>query len=201
MWLSVKEKFKSTLGEGDFGGRDTEQMSRNSEAPSAPKAVMQRPPQTLAEFIKLLRETPVDVLDDTARSRIAAVMTFDDRVVADIMTPRDQMVFVHENDYLGPLMLDKLYKSGYNYFPVVNSYNHVSGVIHTDALNALEIRQIDRASHFMEKSVNYLRETDSLKTMVEEVERTNGYYFLVLDESGALAGFATVQMLLKYFIG
>jgi CBS domain containing-hemolysin-like protein len=155
----------------------------------------------MEDFIGVLQRTPKSILNNVGRSRIAAVMSFDERVVGDIMVAKKDMVFVNEKDFLGPLMLDKLYKSGFYNFPVVDNGGKVKGVIHTEALNALEIKKTDRAGKYMDGNVVYLHEGDSLKKAVEEIERTNAYYFLVLDKDEGLAGFFTVQMLLDYLLG
>ena len=157
-------------------------------------------PKTIQDFIGVIKRTPLTVLSKKDRNRISAVMSFDDRIVADLMVDKSKMVFVNAKDLLGPLMLDKLYKSGFTNFPVVDNKDHVKGVIHTEALNALEIRKTDRAEKYMDKVVSYLHITDSLQHAVEEIERTNSYYFLVLDPSDALAGFFTAKMLLDYLL-
>lgn len=159
------------------------------------------PPQTLAEFVELIRRTPKEVLSKTDRARIAAIMSFDEREVRDLMVPKKKMVFVKETEILGPLTLDKLYKSGWTNFPVVNYNGKVLGIIHTESLNALEIKDTDRATKYLDKTVHYLHTHDSLKTAIQEIERTNSYYFLVLDDLEELAGFFTVQMLLDYLLG
>ena len=74
------------------------------------------------------------------------------------------------------------------------------GVIHTEALNMLEIKKTDKAEKYVDNKVYYLHAEDSLKFAVEEIERTNSYYFFVLDRNEELAGFFTVQMLLDYLI-
>ena len=158
-------------------------------------------PQTLPEFIDLLRRTPKSILSSEDRARISAVMSFDSRIVRDLMTKKDQMVFVHEKDFLGPLTLDKLYKSGFTNFPVVDDKDKVKGIIHTEALNALEIKKTDRASKYLDKNVQYLHETDSLTFAIEEIERTGCNYFLVLDGKETLAGFFTIQTILDYLLG
>ena len=167
----------------------------------SPKQESKYTPKTMEDFIGIIQRTPKFVLSSKDRVRIAAVMSFDDRKVADIMTTKNQMVFVNEKDFLGPLMLDKLYKSGFKNFPVVDNKEHVKGVIHTEALNALEIKKTDRAGKYMDKEVCYLHKDDSLEFAVEEIERTNSFYYLVLDKDDALAGFFTVQTLLRYLIG
>ena len=157
-------------------------------------------PKDLNDFINIIRHTPLSVLSKKDRARIAAIMSFDDRIVADFMVPKSQIVFVNTKDFLGPLMLDKLYKSGFTNFPVVDSHDHVKGILHTEALNALEVKKTDRADKYMDKTVSYLHTTDSLEFAVKEIERTNSYYFLVLDPSNDLAGFFTAKFLLDYLL-
>ncbi len=157
-------------------------------------------PKTLEDFIDVLRRTPKSILNNHDRNRIAAIMSFDSRTVKEIMIPKSKMIFVNEKEILGPLVLDELYKSGFTIFPVVDSRDKVKGTIHTEALNALEVKKTDRAEKYLDKTVNYLHVDDSLKFAVEEIERTNSYYFLVLDTEGSLAGFFTIQMLLDYLL-
>lgn len=165
------------------------------------KTVVKFTPKTLAEFIDVIRRTPKDVLSSKDRVRIASVMSFSEKNVQDLMTRKNDMVFVNEKDFLGPLMLDKLYKSGFTHFPVVDNKNHVKGVIHTEALNALEIKKTDRASKYLNKNIFYLHENDRLDYVIDEIERTGSFYFIVLDKKEELAGFFTVRHLLDYLIG
>ena len=172
-------------------------LEKYREHPPKPKYT----PKTIEEFVQVLRRTPKSILSDQDRSRIAAVMNFDNRKVGHLMIDKKEMVFVNAKDILGPLVLDKLYKSGFTNFPVVDNKEKVKGIIHTGALNALEIKKTDRAEKYMSSDVFYLHESDSLKFAVEEIERTNSYYFLVLDDDNTLAGFFTIQMLLDYLLG
>lgn len=158
-------------------------------------------PSTLADFIDVMRRTPRSILNSRDRDRIAAIMSFDSRIVGDLMVPKSKMIFVQDKEVLGPLVLDKLYKSGFTNFPIVNSHDKVLGVIHTEALNALEVKATSRASKFLDPNVSYLHITDTLDFAVSEIERTNSYYFLVLDANDSLVGFFTIQMLLDYLLG
>lgn len=164
------------------------------------KAVPKYTPKSLEEFIEVLQRTPKTILNSRDRDRIAAIMSFEDRKVSDVMIAKDKIVFVNAKDILGPLTLDKLYKSGFTNFPVVDNKDKVKGILHTEALNALEIKKTDRAEKHMSKDVNYLHIDDSLNFVIEEIERTNSYYFLVLDKEETLAGFFTIQMLLDYLL-
>lgn len=166
----------------------------------SPAPIPKYTPKTLPEFIDVLKRTPRNILSSTDRARIAAIMGFDTRTVADLMIPKNQMVFVDKKEILGPLVLDKLYKSGFTNFPVTDSKGKVAGVIHTEALNTLEIKKTDRAEKYLDKNVQFLHLTDSLNFAVEEIERTNSYYFLVLDSSETMVGCFTIQNLLDYLL-
>jgi len=174
---------------------------RGSDDSSENKVEEPYTPQNLKDFIAVIKRTPLNVISNKDRARIAAVMSFDERIVADLMVPKTEMVFVNAKDFLGPLMLDKLYKSGFTNFPVVDNKEHVKGIIHTEALNALEIKKTDRAEKYMDKDIFYLHTNDSLDFVVKEIERTNSYYFLVLDPSDQLAGFFIAKFLLDYLLG
>ena len=157
--------------------------------------------KSLEDFIKIIQLTPRSVISEIERERIAAVMTFESKRVIDLMEEKSKMVFVGADEVLGPLTLDKLYKSGFKNFPVVNTKEKVIGVLSTEALNDLSIKKTEKAEKYIDKRVNYLHTKDGLRFAVEEIIRTNGYYFLVLDSSENLAGFFTVEMLFNYLIG
>lgn len=183
---------------------DRFRTSRTDTKPSTSSKPSQPPkytPRTLADFIDILKRTPKTILSDTDRARIAAIMSFDERTVADLMIPKSDMVFVKTTEILGPLVLDKLYKSGFTNFPVIDSKGKVKGVIRTDALNALEIKETDRASKYLDPDFNYLHTHDTLPHAVEQITTSGSQYFLVLDNTDSLAGFFTVEILLDYLLG
>ena len=171
---------------------------------SKPKPAQKPPkytPQSLEDFIEVLRRTPRSILSDKDRERIAAIMSYDERKVGDLMIPKSQMVFVGDKEVLGPLVLDKLYKSGLTNFPVTDGRGKVIGVIHTEALNALEIKKTDKAAKYLDKTVYYIHAHDTLKFAVEEIERTNSYFYLVLDDKEQAIGCFTIKTLLDYLLG
>ena len=164
------------------------------------KKVKPYTPETLEDFIKLLQRTPKTVLSDSDRTRIAAAMNYDEKKVDDLMVPKSGMVFVKANETMGPLVLDKLYKSGFKNFPVVDLKEKVIGIIHTEALNDLTFREAKPAEKYADKHIYYLPSGASLREVVDEIERTQSYYYLVRDKNGQTIGFFTIDMLLNYLI-
>lgn len=159
-------------------------------------------PESLEDFIGVMKRTPQQFLSGKQRALIAACMSFADRKVSEIMMPRSEITFVYEHDFLGPLMLDKLYQSGSSHFPVLSSDGHqIVGLIHTDQLNSLEIKNTDRAAKYLDKKVYYLREDYNLEQAMAAFLRTNCFFFLVIDKSGQLVGLLTYKMLVAYLLG
>ena len=168
-----------------------------------PKPTVEIPkytPNSLEDFIGVIKRTPKSILTLKDRERLAAIMSFSSKTVADIMIKKKDMVFVGEKEFLGPLMLDKLYKSGFTIFPVIDSKNHIKGVIRTEALNALEIKKTDRAEKYLDPDVRKLSPSDSLDTLVSEIKTTGSTFFLVENSASELVGFVTINLLLDYLL-
>ena len=113
------------------------------------------------------------------------------------MMPRSEITFVYEHDFLGPLMLDKLYQSGFSHFPVLDTKGGIAGIIHTSSLNSLEIKETDRASSFLDKKVYYMRDNYTLSQAVAAFLRTNSYFFIVVNSGGQVVGLLTLKMLIS----
>ena len=159
-------------------------------------------PESLEDFIGVMQRTPQEFLNGKQRALIAACMSFGERRVSDVMMPRSEITFVYEHDFLGPLMLDKLYQSGSSHFPVLSSDGHqIIGLIHTDSLNSLEVKNTDRATKYLDKKVYYLRSDYTLEQAMAAFLRTNCFFFLVIDRAGQLVGLLTYKMLVAYLLG
>ena len=160
-----------------------------------------RPPRTEAELVLMLRRTPKSVLSNEERQRIVSAMSFRTEKIRDLILPKAQITFVKDTDVMGPLMLDQLYQSGFSHFPVLDRNNQVVGVLHTSALNSLEIKDTTTASELLDRAVYYLRDDYTVEQALAAVFRTNNFFFLVVNKNGNLRGLITCRMLLKYVLG
>lgn len=158
-------------------------------------------PRSTDELIHLLQLTPTSVLTARDRQIIAATMSFSSLSVARLMLPKSEMTFVKENDILGPLMLDQLYQSGFSHFPVLDRKGQISGVIATDSLNSLAIKNTDRAEKFIDRQIFYLRDDYTLEQALAAFLRTSHPFFLVVNRAGELVGQLTLKMLMTHLLG
>ena len=172
-----------------------------------PKLAKYRPaeapysPSSEAELIQLIRRTSKTVITDEQRTIISSAMAFGSRPVSSLMIKKDQMVFVHEHDFLGPLTLDKLYKTGYTHFPVIGASGRITGLLHADALMRLDIKDTDRAGNYLDEDVYYMRDDYTLERALAAFLRTNCYFFIVINKQEDPVGLITYEMLAEALLG
>lgn len=158
-------------------------------------------PSSIIEFLNVIKRTPYSILSQQERNVIASAMNFSRTTVADIMLPPSEITYVHDNELIGPLTLDRLYRSGYQHFPVIDSHNKIIGILHTTALSSLEIKESSRADEILDRKVYYIRADYNLNQALAAFLRTNCYFFLVIDRSERIVGLLTYQTIMEYLFG
>lgn len=158
-------------------------------------------PTSTADFLALLKRTPRSVISQRERHVIATIMNFPTTLVSELMLPPSAITYVKEEEVLGPLVLDRLYRSGFQHFPVIDQERKIIGLIHTTALNSLEIKQTSRAREILDPKVYYLREDYTLNQALAAFLRTNCYFFLVIDRFERIVGMLTYEMIVDYLLG
>lgn len=157
-----------------------------------PKKVKPFRPETEQELVAVLKRTPKGVLSDEKRNLIAGAMTFDYISVASVMTPKKDMTFLHEGDFLGPLLLDKLYKTGADCFPVLNKEKQVCGLVYTDEVDPLKIEEDQPIDKFIQPKVAFVRGDYSLEMVLAAFLRMHTDYCIVLDKEMEIQGCITM---------
>ena len=158
-------------------------------------------PKDTKQLIDVLRRTPKSVLGERERDIISAAMSFDSQYVNKLMVPEHKIVYVKANEVLGPLVLDKLYRSGFSHFPVIDGRREIIGMLHTDALNSLKVKETDTAKNLMDPKVYYVRSDYTLEQAVAAFIRTNCYFFLVVNDDERVVGLLTYDALIQYLLG
>lgn len=158
-------------------------------------------PESTADFLALLKRTPRSVLSSRERHVIATIMNFPTAKVSELMLPKSAITYVHADEVLGPLTLDRLYRSGFQHFPVLNKQHQIIGLVHTTSFNNLEIKETRRVEDILDPKICYVREDYSLNQALAAFLRTNSYFFLVIDHYERIVGMITYQMLVDYLLG
>lgn len=117
------------------------------------------------------------------------------------MLPPSTIVYVRDDEVLGPLTLDRLYKSGHQHFPVINGSERIIGAIHTTALNSLEVKETRTARDIIDSKVYYLRDDYIIEQALAAFLRTNCYFFLVINRHEDIVGMLTYEAFMQHLFG
>lgn len=176
-----------------------------TEVKSSPKNHTPEPkeytPNSTAEFLDLLGRTPRSVLSTRERHVIATIMNFPTVKVSELMLPKSAITYVQVDEVLGPLTLDRLYRSGFQHFPVINHNRKIIGLVHTTSFNNLEIKETRSVKDILDPKICYVRDDYTLNQALAAFLRTNSYFFLVVDHYERIVGMITYQMLVDYLLG
>ena len=158
-------------------------------------------PKTEKEFIGVLKRTPENILNSKQRNIIAGAMTFSDIPVSLIMTERKDMMFLSESDFLGPLLLDKMYKTNSDTFPVLDKDGEVCGIVCASEIDPLKISEDQPISQFICKNVFFARSDYSLEMLLTAFVRTNSTYMIVIDKNAHIIGSVSLDELIATLYG
>lgn len=129
------------------------------------------------------------------------MLTFNDKIIADIMTPKKKAVGVYAEDRLGPVVQDELHKSGANYFPVYENKKatNVVGVLSLNSLNKANGNAL--VKEVMNHNVAYLHEEQPLSQALQALINTNQQLFIVINSFEDFVGIVSVKDIISELSG
>lgn len=146
-------------------------------------------------------ERDQDVLSKDEKLLIRQALHYQDVLVGDIMIPRSVVTTVPADDTIGPLLLDRLHKSGHSRFPVTDGdLDHVVGVLYMHDLVPLDPKA-KKVSEAMNAKVVYVHQDKTLDHVLEAFLRTKRHLFMVVNEFEEVMGVVSIEDVLETIIG
>ena len=130
-------------------------------------------------------------------------LTFGEKEVGDVMTPRGVIDSIGKKELLGPLVLDDLHKTGHSRFPVIDGdIDHVVGMLHIHELFTLDAKRSSlTAEKAMEPKVFYIREDQTLEHALAGFLRTHHHLFIVINEFRETVGVISLEDVIEALLG
>ena len=155
------------------------------------------------DIIELLdkqkNQTDNRVTDDELRI-VTGALTFGDKLVRDILTPRRIVKMVAVTDAVGPLLMDELHDSGHSRFPVYQDKpDNIVGMLYVKDL--LEQHTAARVRDVMKKSVYYVHEDQSLREVLQAFLKTKHHLFIVVNGFEEIVGIVSIEDVLEQILG
>lgn len=176
-------------------GRGSEVIQRKAVMPHT--GVFER--EDLLRLIEQQQRQLDNRLSDEELEIVKRALSFDDHVVADILTPRKQIKTVKQDDTVGPLLIDEIHKSGSGYAIVREKAK--DPILGTLAFAQLNVRSSGKVKNTMSSTVYYLHENDSLGQALHAFFVTNHPVFVVINSFEEYVGLVSIEDVLKLLLG
>lgn len=154
--------------------------------------------QELQEKLHSVEPADTDLTADELRI-LRHTLTFSDKTVHDIMTPRSVVVSVAAHETLSPIVLDELHKSGHSRFPVLDGDKEVVGMLYVHDL--IEIKAHSVVKEVMHTKVYFVNEDRELDHVLQAFLRTKQHLFMVVNAYAEVVGVVTIEDVLEQVLG
>ncbi len=141
------------------------------------------------------------LLSSEEKLLIRQALAYTDIKIKDVMTPRSVVITVDHHDTVGPVLLDRLHKSGQSRFPVIaKDLDHIVGMLYMHNLVPLKPK-IKTVVDAMDAKVFYVHEEKTLDHALHAFLRTKHHLFIVVNEFEETTGVITIEDILETLIG
>jgi len=147
-------------------------------------------------------DAPVPAIDGEERRLLRSVVEFAETLVREVMTPRPDVVAVHED--ATPDELRALFREQeYSRFPVFrdNLDNIVGIIVVKDLIQLGEALGAERPMSSLMRPAYFVPETKRVADLLKEFQSRQVQLAIVVDEYGGTAGLVTMEDLLEEIVG
>jgi CBS domain containing-hemolysin-like protein len=134
----------------------------------------------------------------------ANAMTFGDKTVGSVMTPRREVKFAKADDQVTPIVIDELHKSGFSRFPVVKDSSKSTNpqIVGTLYLNSLiDYSGSGKVKDLMRAEVYFINEDSVLRQALSAFLKTHHHLLIVVNSFEELVGVLSLEDVLEQILG
>ncbi len=157
--------------------------------------------EEIKSYIKVGQEQ--GVINPSGEEMMISIMDFDDKLAYEIMTPRINMYMV-DYDEFSEKTIPEILEKGFSRIPVYkDSIDNVVGLITVKDIfreycsNRYRKLSIDEVM----KDVYYTPKTKNIDVLLTELQNTQNYVAILIDEYGGVSGMVTVEDIVEEIVG
>lgn len=142
------------------------------------------------------------IIEEEERELIQSAIEFGDTTVAEVMTPRTEIVALPKAATVREVR-DLIIESRHSRLPVYrDQIDNVEGIIYVrDLLPSLSLGKADSSIDAFIRPVYFVPETKPVAKLLREMQKAHAYLAMVIDEYGGVAGLVTVEDILEEIVG
>lgn len=154
------------------------------------------------EELQYLIDKSGTILSENERKLMVHGLSFGERQVEEIMTPRSVIFSISKDEFLGPLVLSEIHSNGHSRLPVTaGDLNHIVGVLHLRDLLSLDNKSSSTAENMMEAKVFYIHQKDTLEHALAAFLKTRHHLFVVINDERETVGLLSLEDVLEALLG
>ena len=160
--------------------------------------------EDLLEMLKSQSQQPDNRFSDAELAIVRGALTFGDKRVGQIMTPRAKLKLITATDPVGPHLMDELHASGLAAYPVVKEISRGAGL---DVIGVLYLSDLvdhsgsGKVRELMRPKVYYVNEAQSLREALAAFVKTRAHLLIVVNNFEEVAGALTIEQLTEQILG
>ena len=158
----------------------------------------------LLEFLHKQNRQLDNRISETDLKIAVGAMSFGDKIVGSVMTPRRKVKLASSGDNVGPMLMDELHKSGFSRFPVVKDTAKTASadVVGTLYLNDLiGYEGSGKVKDLAKKDVFFINEAANLRQALSAFLKTHHHLLIVVNNFEEMVGVLSIEDVLEQIIG
>ena len=159
------------------------------------------------DLLKLLNKQNKQLDNRIAESdlKIAfGAISFGDKLVRDIMTPRRKIKFVGADEAVGPMLMDELHKTGHSRFPVTKESPKAANPQVTGTLylkDIIDMQAGGKVKDYTREHVYYINEDSNLRQALAAFLKTHHHLLIVVNSFEEVVGVLSIEDVFERIIG
>ncbi len=159
--------------------------------------------EDLIELLESQKTQPGNRLTEQELTIAINSLSFSDKIVRDVMTPKRVMKSLMASDQISPHILDEIHSSGFSRIPVYEKDEEgrekVVGILYTkDLIDAVHAGSVGGV---MDKKVYYVQEELDLGHVLSAFLKTKHHLYVVVNNFEEVVGVISIEDVLEQVIG
>ncbi len=168
--------------------KEVDKMFAGWKMPEVTKVISKK---ELLELLKASQEEGAIRLNGASVDAIKSLLDKDTKI-SQIMINLDSARVVSSSEAIGPILIDELHKTNQQWFPVKEGRTkQIIGVFNLK--NLLDYKEGGAVSDVVDPRMFYVKDNQSLWTVLDAFIKTQALIFFVLDEKSRILGFVSLE--------
>ncbi len=160
--------------------------------------------EDLLELLKSQKAQPDNRFGELELAIIKGAMTFGDKTIGQVMSPRTKLKLVTPNEPVGPLLMDELHASGQAAYPVVKEASRSASLEVVGTLYLSDLVHYEgsgKVRELMRPQVYFINESQDLREALAAFIKTRAHLLVAVNNFEEVTGTLTIEQVLEQILG